>query len=186
MIRLQIARVYAEALVEVAGEHGILEEIADNARAFMDLFRAEPGIKAFFDAPDISAEAGKEIIEKAFKGRINGYFVNMLFVLADKRRLTLLPRICGVILELRDKAAGVIHARATTAVELDAAAVERIKASIEKKTVKEVVIETRVDKSLIGGMTLVIGEERVDGSLAHGLDKLKQEILERFSHEIQS
>ena len=106
----------------------------------------------------------------------------MLLVLADKRRLTLLPLVARHILEKRDEIKGLIQVDVTTAVELDKKQVNRLKSIIEEKTGKQVTLNLKVDPDIIGGIIITIDETRIDGSLLKDLDKIKARVRERFIH----
>ncbi|MGD6091758.1 F0F1 ATP synthase subunit delta, partial [Xanthomonas citri pv. citri] len=96
-----------------------------------------------------------------------------LTLLADNRRLALLPEIAGLFEELRAEADRVVKAKVTSASDLPAAELESIKAALVKRFGRQVEIETAVDASLIGGAVIDAGEVVIDGSLKGKLARLQ-------------
>ena len=69
---------------------------------------------------------------------------------------------------------------------MSAAAVEHIAESLRAKLGGEPIFQQETDPSLIGGAVLRIGDTVYDGSIANQLQNLRQQMIERSAHEIQS
>ena len=78
-----------------------------------------------------------------------------------------------------DKLRNRIPVRLTTATPLEPAAAARIAKSLRAMLGGEPVLEQQIDPSLIGGAVLRVGDTIYDGSVAHQLQNLRQEIIER-------
>ena len=100
-------------------------------------------------------------------------FTRFLGLLADNRRLPLLPEIAGLFDELRFEAERVVKAHVTSATPLPAAELDTIKAALKKRFGREVEIEASVDESLIGGAVIDAGDVVIDGSLKGKLARLQ-------------
>jgi len=98
---------------------------------------------------------------------------SFLALLADNRRLALLPEIAGLFEELRTEAERVVKARVTSATALGEGELEGIRAALKKRFGREVEIETAVDASLIGGAVIDAGDVVIDGSLKGKLGRLQ-------------
>ena len=185
MIRTQIANVYSEALVEAAQKAGVLDAVAKDAAAVSSAFSADESIEALLASPQLSSGSRKEILEKAFAGKINRLLLNTFLVMADKRRTLLMRDVCEAVGEKYDELSGVLHVRVVTAVPLDAAGEKRFREVVERKTGKRAILEKDVRPEVIGGAAMVIGETRIDGTIAAALLKVKTEIMKRFSYGTQ-
>ena len=100
-------------------------------------------------------------------------FARFLALLADNRRLVLLPEIAGLYEDLRADAERVVKATVTSAAALPATELETIKVALRKRFGRDVEIETAVDESLIGGAVIDAGDVVIDGSLRGKLDRLQ-------------
>ena len=94
-------------------------------------------------------------------------------MLADNRRLALLPEIAGLYEQLRADAERVLKATVTSAAEMPAAELDAIKASLKRRFGRDVEVETAVDASLIGGAVIDAGDVVIDGSLKGKLERLQ-------------
>ena len=100
-------------------------------------------------------------------------FGRFLALLADNRRLALLPEIAGLYDELRNEAERVVKAKVTSAAALPSAELETIKAALKQRFGREVEVETAVDATLIGGAVIDAGDVVIDGSLKGKLGRLQ-------------
>ena len=105
-------------------------------------------------------------------------FTRFLGLLADNRRLALLPEIAGLFEELRAEAERVVKAKITAASELPASELDAIKAALVKRFGREVEVETAIDATLIGGAVIDTGEVVIDGSLKGKLARLQTSLAQ--------
>jgi len=103
----------------------------------------------------------------------NPSFARFLGLLAENGRLALLPEIAGLYEELRAEAERVVKATVTSAADLPAGELEKIKAALRQRFGREVDIQTAVDASLIGGAVIDAGDVVIDGSLKGKLERLQ-------------
>jgi F-type H+-transporting ATPase subunit delta len=97
-------------------------------------------------------------------GRLSGEAENFVRVLAENGRLELLPHIRAQYEALRNEREGVVEAEIQTAFELEPAQLADLVARLEKKTGRKVKASVRLDRSLIGGVRIVLGDKVIDGS----------------------
>jgi F-type H+-transporting ATPase subunit delta len=166
---LTLARPYARAAFALARDGGQAAAWSQ-ALAFASRVAADPQAQVLLAHPQLpSADAvGLLAIDGADEN-----FVRFLGLLADNRRLPLLPDITGLFEQQRAEADRVIKAKVTAASELPASELEAIKAALTKRFGREVEIETAVDASLIGGAVIDAGDVVIDGSLKGKLAQLQ-------------
>jgi len=173
----EIAKVYSEALFDVAQEKGKLDEVREQLGQFADAVSEDSDLQVFFFSPYFSSAEKREGIEKAVSGA-DPELVNFLELLAEKHRMPALFRIRARFDELWDKANERLEVTVTSAVELDPSVVENIGAEIERKTGKTIELRSEVDDSIIGGLVLQVGNRVLDASVRSRLDKLRREVLQ--------
>ena len=173
----EIAKVYSEALFDVAKEKGALDEVQEQLGQFADAVSGDRDLQVFFFSPYFSSVEKREGISKAVSGA-NPELVNFLELLAEKHRMPALFRIRARFDELWDKENERLEVTVTSAVELDPSVVESIGAEIEKKTGKTIELKSEVDDSIIGGLVLQVGNRVLDASVRSRLDKLRREVLQ--------
>ena len=166
---LTLARPYARAAFSLAQDAGSLPAWSD-ALAFSARVAADPQVTGLLGNPNLRDNDAVMLLSPDDADETFGRF---LALLAENRRLALLPEIAGLYDELRFDAERVVKAKVTSAIELPAGELETIKAALVKRFGRAVEIETAVDASLIGGAVIAAGDVVIDGSLKGKLSRLE-------------
>jgi F-type H+-transporting ATPase subunit delta len=183
----RIARVYAEALLEGAQKQNLTEEIQQDLEGLLrDVAGSDPLMRNFFLGGVVGRGARKEALEKAFAGRVNEIFLNFLLVLNDHDRLELLGPIIGAYEKLMVERSGKVVVRVRSAVPLADEYRERLVQQLAQMTRREPILETSVDPSLLGGLVVRVGDYVYDASVRTRLATLRNQLIERSSHAIQT
>lgn len=178
MIDSNVARRYAKAILEIGIETGSLESIVTELSNFA---AAYSGSKEFQDAlenPLVGIEAKREIVADV-AGRVAAgpMTKNLLRMLTDRRRMGALPRIAQVVAEMSDARRGVVHAEVTSAVELSDTFYSRLQRELERMSGQKIVLDRRIDPSIVGGVSARIGDMIIDGSLRASLHDMRSTLL---------
>ena len=166
---LTLARPYARAAFGIARDAGDYASWS-NALAFAARVAADPQVVDLLGSPKLTHADAVSLL--AIDGA-SEQMRSFLALLADNRRLALLPEIAGLFEELRTEAERVVKARVTSATALGEGDLQGIKAALKKRFGREVEIETAVDESLIGGAVIDAGDVVIDGSLKGKLGRLQ-------------
>lgn len=184
--QMALARVYARAVVELAEEREetdrVLAELAELA-SYLD---AHPELADFLASPLVRTTERRELLEKLFRGRAGDLLVDALQVMNRKGRLALLPAVAEAFRqEVRDLQ-GLTDVHVASAVALPAGLKERLLEAISRLTGKKPQLVEVVDPRLLGGLVLLMGDEKIDGSVARELEKVGERLRRRASEEILS
>jgi F-type H+-transporting ATPase subunit delta len=167
-----IARPYAEAAFRLADAQGKLAEWSV-ALANLAAVAADVRVRAAIGDPNLLAPRIAGLIISILGGKLSGEAENFVRVLADNRRLELLPEIRAQYAARRNEREGVIEADVFSAFELDGAQLADLVAHLESKTGRKVRARVRMDKELIGGIKVVLGDKVIDGSVRAQLGALE-------------
>jgi F-type H+-transporting ATPase subunit delta len=165
-----VARPYAEALFRVA-KSGNLPAWSDLVSEMAQV-AAHPDVRALADNPRVSNQQIAEVFMSAFKPPLNPEARNFINMLIENGRLTLLPEIAAQFHELKNAQEGAADAQISSAFELSDAQVKEIIAALEKKFGRKLNPSVTVNKSLIGGVRVVVGDEVLDTSVSAKLQKM--------------
>jgi F-type H+-transporting ATPase subunit delta len=102
----------------------------------------------------------------------------LIVILAEKDRLTLLPSIARTYVDRVMDHLKIVRGEVTTAMPLAPEKLRAIEAGLAKATGRKVVLEARVDPSIIGGAVTRLGSTVYDGSVTTQLQKMKQSLIE--------
>ena len=167
-----IARPYAEAAFKLADEQGLL---AEWSTALTDLaaVTADGRVARAIRDPNLSAAKVAGLIIAILAGRLSGEAENFVRLLADNGRLDVLGEIRTQFDALRNDREGVVEAEVVSAYELDAAQLADLVAGLERKIGRSVKARVNVDRELLGGVKVVLGDKVIDGSVRAQLGALE-------------
>ena len=180
---ITLARPYARAAYAIARDADATQSWSD-ALAFSAQAAADPRVQSLLGHPQLDRGDAVALLSPpaANAGAAdlfgNDLFGNFLALLADNRRLQLLPDIAALFEALRAEAERIVKARITSATTLPAAEIESIKVALKRRFGREVELETAIDESLIGGAVIAAGDVVIDGSLKGKLSRLQSALAQ--------
>ena len=178
-ISLGIAARYASALFDLAKEGGALKALEADATALTDTLAASEDLRAVIASPVISREdQGKAIAAIGAKLGLNTLTANTLALMADKRRLFVLPQFASQLTDLIAAEKGEVTAEVTAARALTAAQSKKLAETLKASVGKTVKLKTTVDESLIGGLVVKLGSTMIDTSVKAKLAALQNAMKE--------
>lgn len=169
--RSTIARPYAQAIFELAQKGGDFARWSD-ALELLTTAARDPNLAPLLGSPRISREQLAELMIEIGGDRLDETGRNFVRVVADARRLSLLPEIAEQYNALRAQAEGTIDARLVTAQPVDAAARDKIAAALSQRLNRKVTLTAETDPSLLGGAIVRAGDMVIDGSVRGRLARM--------------
>jgi F-type H+-transporting ATPase subunit delta len=174
-----IAKRYAKALVQIGSEAGTVDSFNGELVSFSTLLAGSSELTAVFSNPAYGIKSKSEILkELVAKLQISPMVSNLLMLLLERGRLSVLPQIAESYGTFADELSGVIRPTLSSGLPLEPAQIEEIRAALEKSTGKKVELKVEVDPSLIGGVVTKIGGKVFDGSVRTQLARI-QDILQK-------
>jgi F-type H+-transporting ATPase subunit delta len=181
----RIARVYAESLYKAAPAGQDEELGAELLELVGVLFPKVANLENFFSSGIITKSQKAEFIDKQFAGKASETFVNFLHILNNHGRLDLLHAIALSYQELVDEKHRRVNVVVKSAVALDDTQRDSLKKQLNEMFNFEPKLEEQIDPELLGGLIVRVGDWQFDGTVKARLNQLKNQLLERSSHEIQ-
>lgn len=166
-----IARPYAKAVFAEAGASGEIAAwsgLLAQAAAVVSSDEFSPLV----GNPQVDQATLAELLHEAADGAAGKTGGAFLRLLAERRRLPVLPAIREQFEALRAEADNRVDVELTTVVELDEGQKRRFADALQKRLGREVVIHARLDASILGGAVIRAGDLVIDGSVKGRLDKL--------------
>lgn len=172
-----LAKRYAKALFSVAGEEGASAGYARALNDMAQLYAAVPELGDALSNPLYPLEVREKVLEALLPSlgasRMMGNFFRLL---VQKRRAVIIPDVAEVFQDMVDAENNTCQGTLISAMEIDAALNAKVKATLEKITGKQVLLTTKVDPSIIGGIIAKVGDLVLDGSIRTQLACLKESI----------
>ena len=182
-----VAGVYAEAFLGATrGADKTDELLAELDSLVTDVLDGYPKLEEILGSALISHDERIGIIERVFGTQASPLVLNFLRVLSSHGRLDCLRAVQRRAHQLLDEFQGRVRVRVSTAAPVDPELAGRIAQGLRGLLDGEPVLDQVVDPELIGGVVVQVGDTVYDGSIAWQLEKVRQQMIDRSAHEIQS
>lgn len=183
----QIARVYAEALMDAAEKNAAIEDIKGELHELVhEVFRQQPDFETFLSSGIISRDNKALVLENVFKDKASELFLSFLMVLAEHDRLGIVRTVEAEFTKLDDERHHRMPILVTTAVPLTDDQSNRLQEDLRSKFQLEPVLFSRVDPSILGGLVIRMGDWVLDHSVRSQITNIGKTLLTRGNNEIQS
>jgi len=171
-----IARPYAEAVFKLAESEGGFDAwsaLLDR----LDAAVAQEAVRACAGDPNVRAAQLIELLVSVMGEGVSAEAKNFIQLLVTNHRLAAVPEIHELYEALRRAREGVVEAEITTAYPLDDAQLEALVSDLERRFKRKVQPIVSVDKELIGGVRIAVGDEVIDGSVRGKLATMATALL---------
>ena len=173
MIKSQVGRRYSKAIFEIAEEKNQVKEIYEMLNSAMVLYRTDKEFKNFILNPLIDNEQKKSVLNEIF-GKDNSENLNILLYILDKGRMNCIKYIVAEYLKIYYRKNRILDVKATFTKELTDEQKKKLINKLSQKTGKEINLEIKIDKDILGGGIIKIGDKIIDGSIRRELDNWRK------------
>jgi F-type H+-transporting ATPase subunit delta len=173
-----VHRTYARALYEAAQDKGRLQQVREELADFAASIREVPALRSLLRNPQLDPRVKAGALADLL-GNSEEILRNFLLVLAEKGRSGEIEPIAAEFEKLAAAAEGRLDVELTTAYELSDDEAADILGQIERASGRKVEATRSVDPSLIGGLVLKAGSQRIDASVRGRLTRLRQQLATR-------
>jgi len=168
---------YANALYSVATKTKSVESVEKELKKIGETIHKDKNFSAFLDDPTIPRHKKKADVELMMKeAKFSDAVTGLFAVLADNGRLPDAKNVIELFEKIMSAERGEVQAVIVSADELSAAQLKSVQASLSTHIGKDetLVLETRVDPEILGGLTVEVGDKQIDLSLASKMNKIHQ------------
>jgi F-type H+-transporting ATPase subunit delta len=166
-----IARPYAVAVYRLAKEKNALAKWSDML-ALASAVVADPQMQAVIEDPKFIAADIERLVLAVCGDKLDESGTNLIKLLVEYDRLTMLPDIAGIFEELKAQDEGTLEAEITAATALNDAQVKTLVDQLQTKFGKKVEANVKVDPEIIGGIKIVVGDTVIDASVRGRLQEM--------------
>lgn len=168
---LKLAKRYALALFEASKDKSDL--IVEELIKVDEIVFKNNEIKMFFLHPTVSKEAKKDVLKQAFEDKIEQIAYNFLLTLINQNRFEIFEEILYCYKELINEKDNKKKVELVFAFEINQDLKNRIQEKLEQKLNKKLIVESKIDKEIIGGFVVKFDDRIIDFSLKKEFEDLK-------------
>ena len=183
---LHVGQVYAKALLAAAQAEGKVDLVVDQLDAFVnDVLAKHPALVAAFANPKLGVDDKIAMLDRIFGRSMEPTLLKAIKVIARRRRLPMIGSVQQAAVKLRNEALGRLQVIVTTAQPLDSSALNSLREKLKVMLKADVVLANKIDKSVIGGLMVRIGDTVFDGSVDGQLKQMQKATLAKAEQAIR-
>lgn len=176
MLKGAIARRYAGAIFELARKQNTLDRTLEDVKEIARLFSIRK-LAYLLREPKVPAKRKESALRQALESRVLPTSLNLALLIVQRELVDAMPNIATELEQLVLDYRNQVIAEVTTAKPMDDDQRALVQKALEKRTGKSVIMQTRVDPSILGGVVARVGDQVIDGSVRFRLHALQQRLL---------
>lgn len=174
MAELTVDLTYGKALYDASVDVGKTEEMYEEGKAILEIFKDNPEFYEFVNSPVISAFKKNDAVRKIFDGKISHEMLNFLCVLMNKGRMRHFEKILNKFGALINTNNGFTMGTLFSVNPPEKEQLEKLEEQTGKLLNKKVKLECKTDKNIIGGVRIYIDGKVIDATIKKRLMDLKE------------
>ena len=178
MIDTKVAKRYAKSLLDFAKEKGEMDSVLNDMKLLASVCDSSRELSALLASPIINMDKKATILKKVFSGKVSNTTMAFFGILTHKGREAHLEGIAKEYIRSYKEYKGIQTAIITSAVGLDDKLRKEVYDTVKKSLNSEIELIEKVDKDLIGGFVVRVGDKQYDASIARDLRHLRQELID--------
>ena len=171
-----IANRYAEALFQIGEEENKTDNLYNELKEVSSLMNTNKDLNNVMKSPLVSKKEKIQLIDTLFAGKVDNDLKNFLKILIEKGRITSINAIGETYKELLNEKNNILEGYVISAVPMNDEKIKELETELSKKYKKNVTIENKVDKSVLGGVLVRLGNTEIDGTIKTRLNGLKNQL----------
>ena len=176
MLKGAIARRYAGAIFDLARKQNTIDRTLEDVEEIARLFSIRK-LAYLLREPKVSAQRKETALRQALSSRVLPTSLNLALLVVQRQLIDVMPNIAAeleqLVLDYKNEAV----AQVTTAKPMKAREQVLVEQALTQKTGKKIIMQTRTDPSILGGVIARVGDQVIDGSVRYRLNVLRQHLL---------
>lgn len=172
-----VASRYAKALLDLSIDNNSLEKVKNDMVELSEICSESKDFSNLLNNPIIHASKKVEIFKALFNGKMEPISLDFMALITKNSRASFIPTIANSFISQYKTHKGIVDVLLTSAQPLDANTKANILEKIKTSVKGEIVLEEKIDPSLIGGFIVKIEDKQIDSSVSSQLTNLKNILL---------
>lgn len=177
MSKSVVSKRYAKALFDLAKENNKIDAYQQELEVIGQVVLENKGLYTIMNHPKFEDTEKKQLLENTFSNYVSKDVLNLLKLLVDRKRINELNNVVDYYVELANEEHDIAVANVSTVEPLTKEQVTELKAMLTKRLAKkDVKIHNHIDKKIIGGVKIQIGNRILDGTVQTKLARMKRQL----------
>ena len=177
MINTRASERYAKSLLSISIDENLVDEVKLDIDLIIKYFDESRDILNLYSSPIIPINNKIKITEKIFDGKLNKHTLNLLYNLIYRKRDNLIITILEKFKELYNIHMNIEESVISTTFELDNESLDVVKGFANRVTGKKIILQNTIDKNVLGGFNLKIGDKMIDCTVSSKINELRKKLI---------
>jgi F-type H+-transporting ATPase subunit delta len=173
-LREAVELLAANAALAGAEADGVLDDVEDQLFRFARLLEREPDLRAALTDPGLPDERKTALLDDLLGTRAHPVTVRLVKAAVTRTRGRSLEAALDELTELAAQRRQRFVAQVRVARPLEPQQEQRLIASLERMYGRQIQLQVDVDPSVLGGISVRIGDEVLDGTVRHNLEDVRR------------
>jgi F-type H+-transporting ATPase subunit delta len=174
----RVASRYAKSFIDLTIEQGLLEQAFADMKTIAAICKSNPDFVTFLKSPIIKTDKKQAVLKEVFSGKLNKATEAYVQLITSKKREIYLAEIATEFIDQYKEKKKILTAVITTASGIDDVTRKKVMEIVKGVNSSDVVLEEKIDKNILGGFVIRVGDKQLDASIASKLSSLKQTFKE--------
>lgn len=174
----RVAARYAKSFIDLTAQQGVLEQAFADMKYILEVCKSNHDFVIFLKSPIIKTDKKQAVLKEVFGGKLNKVTDSYVQLITAKRREIYLAEIAYEFINQYKEKKKILTAVITTASGLDDVIRKQVMDIVKGSGNSEVVLEEKINKDIIGGFIVRVGDKQVDASILNKLNNLKRTFTE--------
>ncbi len=176
MLKGAIARRYAGAMFDLALKQNTLDRTLDDVQGLGQLF-SKHTLAYLLREPKVSLQRKETALRQTLSSRVLPTSLNLALLIVQRGLVEVMPNIAVELQQMVFDYKNQAVAEVTTAAPMDAQQAGLVKQALERQTGKTILLQTKVNPAILGGVVARVGDQVIDGSVQLRLQVLKRQLI---------
>ena len=174
----EVAKTYGGALYELAVEENLTQQLLEETGAMAEALNDNPDFIKLLSTPALRKDERLAVLDASFGEKVHAHVLNFMKILVENGTIAEFSGCAEEFRQRFNEDHNIEEVCAVTAVPLSEELCGKLKATLESKTGKTVLLANRVDPSVLGGVRLEMKGTQLEGSVQYHLEALRRKLNE--------
>jgi F-type H+-transporting ATPase subunit delta len=165
-----------EAALQQADSEGVLDEVEDELFRLERTIDAQPELRSALTNRNLPGDRKRQLLHRLLDGKVTGVTLALVERAVLEPRGRTLERVLDEFTELAAARRQRSLARVTSAIPLTDEQQESLREGLRREFGRDVRLQLVVDPEIIGGVTVRVGDELIDGSVVRQLAAARRHV----------
>lgn len=172
-----VAKRYADALFQLAEENELTSQFIEELNVVKSVFEQNKKLPTLLASPNATIAEKTALIDAAFAS-VHIHIKNGLKIMVERKRSNVILPMIEAFINIYNDKNDIAYAVVSSVRELSSGELSNVETTFKRLLNKKALfIENKVDKSLLGGLRIRIGNTIYDGTLSNKLKRIEQNLL---------